>query len=222
MFRKNLCDEVSKMKNLRLLCSSFFRALRCGVLRFFCGRIFHRENRETKSPVLTFLKKAEKYGPKRGWKIEKRFFSSHPSSSAVRAGRFRPPNFFRGPPERRLISWSPNDRFWSFSIIHFPKVAVKSPVRFSTNPLASLGGLNKKVSTFEIYMKFKILSGYIFCISVEFHIEQVCPIQCQLANCTSKQTMTISKVKNDKIAVARSICLGSFLTRKETPLNFKI
>ena len=34
--------------------------------------------------------------------------------------------------------------------------------------------------------------------------------------------MTISKVKNDKIAVARSICLGSFLTRKETPLNFKI
>ena len=59
-----------------------------------------------------------------------------------------------------------------------------------------------------------ILTGYIFCISVEFHIEQVCPIQCQLANCTSKQTMTISKGENDKIDVARSICLGSFRTRK--------
>ena len=60
MFRKNLCDKVSKMKNLRLLSSSFFRADRRGVLRFFCRRIFHRENRETKSPVSTFLKKAEK------------------------------------------------------------------------------------------------------------------------------------------------------------------
>ena len=60
MFRKNLCDKVSRMKNLRLLSSSFFRALRRGVLRFFCRRIFHRENRETKSPVFSFLKKAEK------------------------------------------------------------------------------------------------------------------------------------------------------------------
>ena len=60
MFRKNLCDKISKMKNLRLLSSSFFRALRRGVLRFFCRRIFHRENRETKSPVSAFLKKAEK------------------------------------------------------------------------------------------------------------------------------------------------------------------
>ena len=166
-------------------------------------------------------KKADKYGPKRGWKIEKRFFPSHPSSSAVRAGRFGPPNFFRRRPERRLISWSPNDRFWSFSIISRPKVSHKSPVRFSTNPLASLGGLNKKVSTFEIHMKFKVLTGYIFCISMEFYIDQVCPIQCLLANSTSKQTMTISKAKNDKIAIARSICLGSFWTRKETSLNFK-
>ena len=60
MFRKNLCDKVSRMKNLRLLSSSFFRTLRRGVLRFLCGRIFHGENRETKSPVSAFLKKAEK------------------------------------------------------------------------------------------------------------------------------------------------------------------
>ena len=50
MFHKNLCDKVSRMKNLRLLSSSFFRALRRGVLHFLCGRIFHGENRETKSP----------------------------------------------------------------------------------------------------------------------------------------------------------------------------
>ena len=59
MFRKNLCDKVSRMKNLRLLSCLFFRADRRGVLRFFCRRIFHRENRKTKSPVLTFLKKRE-------------------------------------------------------------------------------------------------------------------------------------------------------------------
>ena len=60
MFRKNLCDKISKMKNLRWLSCLFFRAGRRGILRFFCRRIFHGENRETKSPVLTFLKKAEK------------------------------------------------------------------------------------------------------------------------------------------------------------------
>ena len=60
MFRKNLCDKISKMKNLRLLSSSFFRALRHGVLSFFCQSIFHRENCETKLPFLTFLKKSKK------------------------------------------------------------------------------------------------------------------------------------------------------------------
>ena len=50
MFRKNLCDKVSRMKILRLLSFSFFRADRRGVLRFFGRRIFHGENRETKSP----------------------------------------------------------------------------------------------------------------------------------------------------------------------------
>ena len=60
MFCKNLCDKVSKIKNLRWLSCSFFRADRRGVLRFFCRHIFHRENRETKLPVFTFWKKAEK------------------------------------------------------------------------------------------------------------------------------------------------------------------
>ena len=60
MFRKNLCDKVSKMKNLRLLLSCIFRADRRGVLFFFGRRIFHGENRETKSSVFTFFEKSQK------------------------------------------------------------------------------------------------------------------------------------------------------------------
>ena len=61
MFRKNLCDKVSRMKNLRLLSSSFFRADRRGILRFFGGRIVHREKRETKWSVLSFFQKTKIY-----------------------------------------------------------------------------------------------------------------------------------------------------------------
>ena len=56
MFRKNLCDKVSKIKNLRWLSCSFFRADRRGILCFFGRRIFPRENCKTKSPVLTFFR----------------------------------------------------------------------------------------------------------------------------------------------------------------------
>ena len=42
------------------LSSSFYRTDRPGVLHFFGWRIFHRENCETKLPVLTFLKKSKK------------------------------------------------------------------------------------------------------------------------------------------------------------------
>ena len=60
MFCKNLSDKVSKIKNWRWPSSLFFRALHHGELCFFCGCIFRGENYETKLPVLTFLKKAEK------------------------------------------------------------------------------------------------------------------------------------------------------------------
>ena len=60
MFCKNLCDKVSRMKKLRWLFSCFFRAVHRGVLHFFDWHIFHGENHETKSPVLTFLKKTWK------------------------------------------------------------------------------------------------------------------------------------------------------------------
>ena len=147
MFCKNLCDKVSGMKKkLRWLFPCFFHIVHRCVLHFFDWHIFHGENHETKSPVLTFLKKNLKKAKSTGrngcQKSKKHFFLLHPSSGAVRAGRFGTPNFFRRPWEPRLISWSPNDRFWSFSIIRWPKVILKSPVRFSTNPLASLGGLN--------------------------------------------------------------------------------
>ena len=61
MFCKNLCDKVSKIKNLRWLSSSFFRAVRRDILRFFGRCIFHGENCETKSPVLSFFKKTKIY-----------------------------------------------------------------------------------------------------------------------------------------------------------------
>ena len=62
MFCKNLCDKVSKMKNLRLLSFSFFHADRRGILLFFGRRIFHRENCKTKWSVLSFFKKPEIFG----------------------------------------------------------------------------------------------------------------------------------------------------------------
>ena len=40
MFCKNLCDKVSRMKNLRLLSSSFFRDRRRGVLCFLVDAFF--------------------------------------------------------------------------------------------------------------------------------------------------------------------------------------
>ena len=61
MFRKNLCDKVSKIKNLRWLSSSFFRAVRRDILRFFARHIFHGENRKTKSHILSFFKKTKIY-----------------------------------------------------------------------------------------------------------------------------------------------------------------
>ena len=61
MFRKNLCDKISKIKNLRWLSSSFFRAVRRGILRFFGRCIVHGENCKTKSPILSFFKKTKIY-----------------------------------------------------------------------------------------------------------------------------------------------------------------
>ena len=65
MFCKNLCDKVSRMKNLcSSWCNSFF-----SVDAFFTEKIKKRNRL-----FLLFLKKpkkGEKYGPKRGSKIEK-------------------------------------------------------------------------------------------------------------------------------------------------------
>ena len=58
---KNLCDESSKIKNLRWQFSCIFRCLRRGVLRFFCRRRFHGENCRSISPVLQISKKVEKW-----------------------------------------------------------------------------------------------------------------------------------------------------------------
>ena len=63
-------------------------------------------------------------------------FFSHPSS-------FWTPEFWSGTLNEDFKRWSLCNRKWSFLIIYLPKVIIKSPVRFSTTPLASLAGLNK-------------------------------------------------------------------------------
>ena len=57
---KNLCDESSKIKNLRWQFSCIFRCLCRGVLHFFCRRHFHGENCRSKSPFLDIFKKLKK------------------------------------------------------------------------------------------------------------------------------------------------------------------
>ena len=106
MFCKNLCDKVSKIKNWRCTFYSFFHALRRGVLCFFCRCIFHGENCKTKSPVLTFLKKAEKgdfvsqFSP---WKMHQQKKQSTPRQRTWKNKEDGSLHFFRRPPESGLI-----------------------------------------------------------------------------------------------------------------------
>ena len=77
--------------------------------------------------------------------------------------------------------------------------------------------IHKKVNTFEIHMKFK------------FHKKVNIPLKFIwnlnfILDSNFVYHWNFSKVKIDKIAIARSICLGIFWTRKETPLkiNFRL
>ena len=58
--RKNKEDSSLRFFIFETLSQRFFRVDHRGILHFFSGRIFYRENCETKSPVFIFLKKAEK------------------------------------------------------------------------------------------------------------------------------------------------------------------
>ena len=58
---KNLCDESSKIQNLRWQFSCIFRCLCRSVLRFFCRCCFHRDICRSKSPFLKISKKDEKW-----------------------------------------------------------------------------------------------------------------------------------------------------------------
>lgn len=107
IFCKNLCNKVSKMKNMRWLFSSFFCADCNGILCFFGRWILQGGNPETKSPVLTFFKNIEKW--RKVWcnkwlKKWKMLFLLHSSSRAVQADRFATPNFLWRPPESHLIT----------------------------------------------------------------------------------------------------------------------
>ena len=58
---KNLCDESSKIKNLRWQFSCIFRCLRRSVLRFFCRRCYHGDICRSKLLFLQISKKDEKW-----------------------------------------------------------------------------------------------------------------------------------------------------------------
>ena len=57
---KNLCDKVSKIKNLSRQFCCIFHWLSRGVLHFFWGYCFHGEICKTKWPLFDFLEKTEK------------------------------------------------------------------------------------------------------------------------------------------------------------------
>ena len=57
---KNLCDKVSKIKNLSRQFCCIFHWLSRGVLHFFWGYCFHSEICKTKWPLFDVLEKTEK------------------------------------------------------------------------------------------------------------------------------------------------------------------
>ena len=118
---KNLCDESSKIKNLRWQFSCIFRCLRRGVLRFFCRRCYHGDICRSKLQFLQISKKDEKwafsYGKIRP--LEMIFFCFFPQASSWpdRELRFAPPYFDRGLKTRISSNDRPsiiNDHFRSF------------------------------------------------------------------------------------------------------------
>ena len=78
---KNLCDESSKIKNLRWQFSCIFRCLRRGVLRFFCRCRYQGDICRSKSPVLQNSEKDEKWAFSCGKirPLEMIFFAFFPS-----------------------------------------------------------------------------------------------------------------------------------------------
>ena len=69
---KNLCDESSKIKNLRWQISWIFRCRRYGIIRFFCRCCFHGEICRSKLPVLEIFKKTQKrvFSYSKIWSLE--------------------------------------------------------------------------------------------------------------------------------------------------------
>ena len=64
---KNLCDKVSKIKNLSWQFCWIFPRLRRGVLQFFCRRCFHGEICKTKWPLFNFLDNFQKRPKSQFW-----------------------------------------------------------------------------------------------------------------------------------------------------------
>ena len=84
---KNLCDKVSKIKNLKWLLRRNFCCLHPGVLHFFCRHCFHGEFRKTplkKSKNSHYLAANLNLPPPQG-------------ASPIQEDRFEPTNFNWGP-----------------------------------------------------------------------------------------------------------------------------
>ena len=113
---KILCDENSKIKNLRWQLSCIFRRLRRGVLRFFSRRCFHGDICRSKSPNLQISKKDEKlafsYGKIRP--LEMIFFLFFPTIFLARLrGTFWTPERWSGTQNEDFHQWSPSNQKWS-------------------------------------------------------------------------------------------------------------
>ena len=94
---KNLCDESSKIKNLRWQISWIFRCRSCGILRFFCRCCFHGEICRSKLPVLEIFKKTQKrvFSYSKIWSLELIFIDFYHTHLVGLSKRiiFHPQNF---------------------------------------------------------------------------------------------------------------------------------
>ena len=155
---KKLCDEVSKIKNLRWQFQRIFRWLCHGVLSFFCWRNFHGEICKTKWPHFTFeekLKNTDFEGQISYPKIHLWFFSLGLSSRPVREDRFAPPNFDWGWKIRVLfiISLLPNITYYFIIIIQIQQHPLS---QFSNTPDLHPPEVFWSFDPFKVKISFKL------------------------------------------------------------------
>ena len=155
---KKLCDEVSKIKNLRWQFQRIFRWLCHGVLSFFCWRNFHGEICKTKWPLFYIWRKTEKYwfwGANLLPKNTSMIFFFGLSSRPVREDHFAPPNFDWGWKIRVLfiISLLPNITYYFIIIIQIQQHPLS---KFSNTPDLHPPEVFWSFDPFKVKISFKL------------------------------------------------------------------